>query len=70
MPFEKTTNENPKLTRCRVPHLHGERGVHAVVEVEIGGAVVGPVCDPQVAVPDATVQLLLYGELLQSTGPL
>lgn len=52
-----------------MPHLHGERGVHAVVEVEIGGAVVGPVCNPQVAVPDATVQLLLYGELLQRTHP-
>lgn len=46
-------------------HLHSERGVYAVVEVEIGGAVVGPVCDPQVAVSDPTVQLMLYSELLQ-----
>lgn len=50
------------------PHLHGERGVDAVVEVQVGGAVVGPVSDPQVAVADSSVQLLLYGELLQHQG--
>lgn len=49
-----------------MPHLHGECGVDAVVEVQIGGAVVGPVCDPQVTVSDPAVQLLLYGVLLDS----
>lgn len=39
-------------------HLHGEGGVDSVVEVQIGGAVIGPVCNPQVTVPDPTVQLL------------
>lgn len=49
-------------------HLHSERGVHAVVEVQISGAVIGPVCDSQVTVSDPAVQLLLYGVLLQDTG--
>lgn len=49
-------------------HLHSERGVNTVVEVQIGGAVVGSVCDPQVTVSDPTVQLLLYSELLRDTG--
>lgn len=49
-------------------HLHSERGVDAVVEVEVVGAVVGPVSDPQVTVSDSTVQLVLYSELLQTHG--
>lgn len=49
---------------CTLLHLHGDGGVHSVVEVQIGGAVIGPVCDPQVTVPDPAVQLLLNGILL------
>lgn len=49
-------------------HLHSERGVHAVVEVKVRGGVVGPPCDPQVAVSDPAVQLLLDGALLQDTS--
>lgn len=49
-------------------HLHSERGVYAVVEVQISGAVIGPVCNPQVTVSDSTVQLLLYSVFLQETG--
>lgn len=46
-------------------HLHGDGGVDSVVEVQISGAVIGPVCDPQVTVPDPAVQLLLNGILLR-----
>lgn len=49
-------------------HLHSERGVYTVVEVQIGGAVIGPVCNSEVTVSDPTVQLLLYSVLLQDTG--
>lgn len=45
-------------------HLYSERGVNTVVEVQIGGAVVGSVRNPQVTVSDPTVQLLLYSEIL------
>lgn len=40
-----------------------------MIEVEIGGAVVGSVCDPQVTVSDPTVQLLRYGVFLQGICP-
>lgn len=46
-------------------HLHGEGGVDSVVEVQIGGSVIGPVCNPQVTVSDPTVQLLLNRIFLQ-----
>lgn len=39
-----------------------------MVEEQVSGAVVGPVCDPQVAVSDPAVQLLLDGALLQDTS--
>lgn len=48
-----------------VLYLHGEGGVDSVVEVQVGGAVVGPVGNPQVTVSDPTVQLLLDGVFLQ-----
>lgn len=51
-----------------VSHLHSERGVDAMVEVQVCGAVVGPVCDPQVAVPHPTVQLMLYTTFLKHGG--
>lgn len=50
---------------CTLLHLHGDGGVDSVVEVQIGGAVIGPVRDPQVTVPDPAVQLLLNGILLR-----
>lgn len=46
-------------------HLHGDGGVDSVVEVQVSGAVIGPVCDPQVTIPDPAVQLLLNGILLR-----
>lgn len=45
-------------------YLHGGLAVEAVVEVEIGGGVVGPVCDSQVAIADAAVQLLCHRDIL------
>lgn len=51
-----------------VLHLHSEGGVNTVVEVQIGGAVVGSVCNSQVTVSDPTVQLLLYTAVLQDTA--
>lgn len=45
-------------------YLHSQRSVHAVVEVKVGGAVVGPARDPQVEVSDAAIQLPLYSVLL------
>lgn len=49
-------------------HLHSECGVYTVVEVQVSGAVIGPVCNSQVTVSDTAVQLLLYRVLLQDTG--
>lgn len=67
------SKSEPGATNHRAPrglaYLHSERGVHAMVEVKVGGAVVGPARDPQVAVPDATIQLVLYGVLLQCMDP-
>lgn len=50
-------------------YLHGDCGVHAVVKVKVGGAVVGPPRNPQVEVSGATIQLPLYGVLLQPGVP-
>ena len=47
-----------------VTYLHSDGGVDPVVEVEVGGGVGRPVCDPQVTVSHATVQLLLDAVLL------
>lgn len=75
VPFKKQQQSKPgQCKRVRdicmpLRHLHGERGVYTVVEVQISGAVIGPVCNPQVAVSDPTVQLLLYSILLQDMGP-
>lgn len=80
LPICKITNQSPapQITESEwsnfsaprgLAYLHSERGVHAMVEVKVGGAVVGPARDPQVAVPDATIQLALYGVLLQCMDP-
>lgn len=40
-----------------------------MVEVKVGGAVVGPARDPQVTVSNAAIQLPLNGVLLQRMDP-